>query len=522
MTGSGRFLASARIISVLTLLSRVFGVVREGVLSFYFSTSELLSAFSVGFMAANLARRLFGEGALTSAMVPTLTQSLHERGEESSRRFVGGLLAVLTLTLGGLVLVVEIVLAVWRAYHDDLALKLAAMMLPYTVMICLVAVASGVLNVRRHFAVPAATPILLSVGVILSAVGGAAWAGLGGESLMNVVCIGVLVSGVAQMLLCAMALWRVGFFPRFNGPWRDPQIRYVARLLGPMILGLSAVQINSLVDYVIAYLFVVHDGERVGPAVLRYAQYLYQLPLGVFGIAVATAIFPLLSRHVSAGNFTAFADDLRRGIRQNLFVAFPAAVGLIFVAEPLVAALYQRGAFGSEDTRRVAATLGMYCLGMPAYFTLHMLARAYYSLHEAKTPARTSSYMVGLNLMLNLILVFVLEERGLALSTSLCAWIQVIWLGAKLAQRIPELRWRPMARGTAKIAAATSIMALVLWAAASPALGGHWIGPDVFVRLGVLVVLGTAAYLLAAFVLHMEEWRILWETRRSISMEQVD
>ncbi len=507
MPSTGRFLSAAWLIGTLTLGSRVLGLARECVFSYYFSTSELLSAFRIAFMAPNLARRLFGEGALASAMIPVLTDTLQARGEEQSRRFVGTLLTALAVVLGLILLAVEGGIAVWRAVRDDLALELAGVLMPYMLLVCIVAVAGAVLNVRRHFAVPAAAPMILNLGIIVTILGGSRWAGLTGVPLMYAVCAGVLAAGVGQLILSGVALKAVSFFPIFGAAWHDPQVRAVARLMGPMILGLSAVQINSLVDYLIAYLFIQEGGERVGPAVLGYAQYLYQLPLGVFGIAIATAVFPVLSRRAAEDDRRGLADTFVQATRLSLFIALPASVGLMFVAGPLVAALFQRGEFDAADTRRVAATLLFYSIGLAAYFVQHIVVRTWYALRDSRTPARIALSMVGVNFAMNLALVFVLQERGLALATAVCALIQVMWLSVRLGDAVPEIAWRRIGTGVVRMLTATALMAAGLATLVSPALAGRWLPASSLVRLLTLVTTGVVIYAIGAHVLRIEEWQ---------------
>lgn len=516
MPSSGRFMSAARLIAALTLGSRMLGLARECVFSYYFSTGELLSAFRIAFMAPNLARRLFGEGALSSAMIPVLTESLETRGEAASRRFVGRLLTILVVVLGVILFAVEVLIAVWRAFRDDPALEFAAVLMPYMALICLVAVASAVLNVRRHFATPAAVPMILNVGIILAAVGGAVGFGLTGTRLMYAICGAVLVAGVVQLAVTGVVLRLIAFFPTFGGGWREPQIRAVGRLMAPMILGLSAVQINSLVDYLIAYWFVSENGVRVGPAVLGYAQYLYQLPLGVFGIALATAIFPVLSQKAAEGDRSGLARVFTRGIRLSLFVALPASVGLMFVARPLVATLYERGEFDFADTQRVAGTLFFYSVGLAAYFTQHIVVRTFYALHNSKTPARITLWMVGINFLMNLSLVFVLEERGLALATAVCATVQVIWLSIKLNGELPQIVWGKILAGIGRMLVATAAMAAALTVLAWPPLSDRLFGGSQPARLIALVAVGVLSYAAAAAVLRIDELRNILRRSRDV------
>jgi putative peptidoglycan lipid II flippase len=282
-----------------------------------------------------------------------------------------------------------------------------------------------------------------------------------------------------------------------------------------MILGLSAVQINSLVDYLIAYWFVSENGVRVGPAVLGYAQYLYQLPLGVFGISLATAIFPVLSRKAAEGDRPGLASVFTRGIRLSLFIALPASVGLMFVAGPLVATLYERGEFDFADTQRVAGTLFYYSVGLAAYFTQHIVVRTFYALQNSKTPARITLWMVSINFLMNLSLVFVLEERGLALATAVCAVIQVVWLSLKLTRALPQIAWRTIAAGVYRMLIATGIMAAVLTFLTYSPLVGRLVGSTPVAELLTLVVAGIVSYAVAARFLRVEELGIVLRRDRA-------
>lgn len=509
MPNTGRFISSTRLIAILTLASRVLGLLREAVLGYFFATSELLSAFRIAFMTPNLLRRLFGEGALSSAMIPVLTETLQKEGEQASRRLVGGIVTRVTVLLVGLVIVGEIGILAWRAYSDDQALKLAAIMIPFMALTCTVAIGGGALNVLGHFATPAAVPIILNLSMIVCLVGASVLADVTGFELMVVACVSVLIGGALQVLATGAVLRKFNFLPRLGWFRGDPHIRSVGRLMLPMILGLSAVQINALVDYVIAYAFVRVDGERVGPAVLGFAQYLYQLPLGVFGIAVATAVFPALSRKAVEGDRAGLADILQRGIRLSLFIALPAAVGLIFVAEPLVSTLFERGAFESKNSGRVAGVLVMYSLGIPAYFAHHLFVRAFYSVHESKKPARIALSMVGVNLVMNLSLVGILQERGLALATAICAMIQVVWLASGLRRNIPELRWSPIVGGIAKTGLATAFMGGALYALMCLLGKQSWYHDVAGVQLALLLFVGVVSFTACARLLGIDELRLL-------------
>lgn len=503
MPEGGRTVSHARVLALLTLLSRILGFVREWLFAYYFGAGELLSAFRIAFVVPNIARRLFGEGALSAALVPTLTRSLRDKGEDVSRDFVGTVLVRLAAVLVGIVVIGELIVAVWRGVRDDPALELTAILLPYLVLICLVAAMTGVLHVRERFGVPAFSPVILNLAMIAALAIGGRSVGLDGARLMYVLCGAVLIAGVLQLALVAVALRRASFWPRLTWGGEDQRVGEVIRLMAPMLIGLSAVQFSTLADNLIAYLFITVDGERVGPAVLGYAQFFYQFPLGVFGIAIATAIFPLLSREAAAENSDGLSAALTRGLRLTLFLALPATVGLCLVATPLVRGLLEYGAFGAARTDRVAGALVLYSLGLPAYFVQHLLVRTFYALGDSRTPARIGASIVVVNLALNLMLVGALQERGIALATACCAWLQLAWQVHALRRRVPSLRLASVASSLARIAVATVIMGVVLW------LVGSWM-PDVFaghriIHLATLVVLGVVVFAIAASVLRVQE-----------------
>ncbi len=508
-----QFIRSAWVVASLTGLSRVFGLLREIVLAYYFSTSGVLSAFRIAFMLPNLARRLFGEGALSAAMIPVLSETLRQEGEQASRRFVGRLMLAVTAFLVAAVLVLELVTLVWNGIRPDPALGLATILLPYMVMICLVALVGGVLNVRGRFAVPAAMPILLNLAIIGGAMIGARWGGDSETIHIRVICYAVLVAGLCQLALSALALRRALFAPLFSWSLRDAGLRKVAGLMGPMALGLSVVQINSLADYLIAYLFISDKGEPVGPAVLGYAQFLYQLPLGVFGIALATAIFPALAGRAAEDDEVGLARVFVQGLRLSLFVAAPASVGLMFIAHPLVATLFLRGHFDAAAGGRVAGALMYYSIGLVGYFSQHIIVRTFYARHDSRTPTRVALWMVSVNLAMNLVLVRVMEERGLALSTAFCSIVQVLWLIALMTRRVRSVDWLSLLRGLIPILIATTVMCACLAACCAPVIADIILPRTVFGWTALLVVVGVGSYGTAAVLLGIPELRALLSAR---------
>jgi len=441
------FIGSARLISVLTLLSRILGLIRDAVCLRYFGTA-VWHYFSVPFQIPNLFRRLFGEGALSAALIPVYSEQQQKDPQNAGilARVVVTLLFVLlsVITLLGLVLIYLLWLVSSHKYETWLVLSLAALMLPYMILICSVATIGGLLNVHRHFTAPAAAPIVLNVCIITTVIwlrdlfGQTPW-----EQIFGVAAA-VLVAGVLQLLMQFPACRRAGISlkPRLHrSDFSNPALRKIVRLMIPMLLGLSVIQINTLLDSLMAYFlsgteaaasFTVlgHTIEypvREGSVAYLYcAARLYHFPLGVFGMALATAVFPWLSRHAAEKDFAAFGDTLAQALRMIAFIALPATVGLILIRRPLIEVIFAGGssAFTAEDTARVAWTMLFYVLGLGAYCLQQVVVRGFYSFQDSVTPVKIAVRMVGLNFILNLILIWPLKTGGLALSTALCAAVQ--------------------------------------------------------------------------------------------------
>ena len=515
---------SARTVALFTAASRCLGLVRDVVCAFFFGAGGLWSAFSIAFMVPNLARRLFGEGALSAAFIPVLTDTLVRDGRQRGRRLSGSVLTLLaTVLVGVTVLGCAALLIAFRALDTGanleagdagasleagasipvrtLVLQLSALLLPYMPLICLVAVLGGMLHVHRRFAAPAAAPLVLNGFIIATVLAGSAWGHWEGLSLLYAVAAAVLVAGVVQIVLQLWVLSSIRATPILNRDCGDGDVRRIMLLMSPMVLGMAAVQINTLADSLIALVFVDHPGA---PAVLYYAQRLYQVPLGVFAISLATVIFPLLSRMAADHDRQGLARVFERGLRMSLFVAVPACVGLCLTGRSLTQGIFEiwGGRFGPDDTERVSHALWFYSLGIPAYAAQHVLVRTFYAQKISRLPARIAVVMVLLNLTLNLILVQVMDEAGVALATSISAAVQAVWLAVALRRSVPEIRWAPLAGRVLRTVAGSTIMGTVVWLvlqsdalSGGGGLGGHY-AP--LVRVFVSTSAGVAVYAMTA------------------------
>ena len=539
---AGRFVGHAAVVSGLTLVSRFSGLIRDAVLARFLGLSAVTDAFFIGFLVPNLFRRLFGEGALASAFIPQYAR-LRETDPALARRFVAATLACLAALLSSLTLLAEAALwaaSAWGQWSERtaLAIELTMLMLPYMPMVCLVALLGGVLQVHRRFAPAAAAPVVLNAVMI----GACTWAGLrvgaaddgvgkSGATIAGAIGVGVLIAGVFQLVWLAVAA-RAAASPAWRFRGTGEPLKKMLRVMGPMVLGLAVYQVNALLDSLLAFgLSAPPGGETTfhalgrtvaypmqsgDVAALQWAQRLYQFPLGVFGIAIATAIFPALaaaagreersdpaSREREEAN--SFRGILRRGLALTLLVGLPAAVGLVLVREPLVAVVFERGAFGAGDVGRVATILVGYAVGIWAFTSTHVLTRGFYARQDSATPVKIAVSMVVLNLALNVTLIWPLGAAGLAWSTAISGIVHAGVLCVVLHRRVGGLVDGAVLGSWGRSAAATLLMTAVAWPVA------NWAGPR-FTALGVLAIVVPAAivtFLTAAAWLSRDELRAL-------------
>ncbi len=532
--GSGlppRLIAGLWVVASSTLLSRVLGLVRDIVTARLFSVSPVMDAFALAFRVPNLARRLFGEGALSAAFLPAFARELERTPDRTGNtpwQLATSVFVVLTAVLLTLVGLGELLLAgmaiVW---HGDarlrLLLGLTAVMLPYAVLICLAAQLSAVLNALGNYSRPALVPIVLNLCWI-----GTIWViaplfERDREKQAYALAVSVLFSGCLQLGLQWPTLRRLGF--RFETGWRDVRagLNDILRAMLPVTIGLSITQINGLLDVCTAWFFAAAPaGGGVMPlpghpafplasgavSVIYYGERLYQFPLGVFGVALGTVLFPLLSRHAARGELIRLRDDLTLGLRLVLVIGLPASVGLMLVADPLTRLFFEHGSFGSSDAVRTARMTEAYAAGVWAYCAIPVLYRGFYALGQRTAPLRIGLAAVAVDLVLNLTLIWPLAERGLAWSTAASAIVQVVGLTWAIQAFVGRLDWSHLVRTSARVIAATGVMA----AATLFALSWRRIGTgnvDKLFNLIVPVAAGGVAYLIAARLFHLEEIRLL-------------
>jgi putative peptidoglycan lipid II flippase len=515
----------ARTTTVLTFISRITGFARDALLARVFGAGAVMDAFNFAFQVPNLFRRLFGEGALTASFLPVYTK-LDRDHPETARQFAGLMLALLAVLLSGVTIVGEIALYFIHDMSESpmLGIHLLMVMLPYMPLVCLVALVGAMLQTHGKFGASAASPIILNLTIVAAAVYGSYYAVNVGVTEyvepvphIQIVAWSVIVAGLLQLAWSLWSLRHHRIRPHLDMKSNWPHMKEVLYKALPMLLGLGVFQVNTFVDGLVA-----SYQTMVGPTifgvefplppgsmtVLSYGQRLYEFPLGVFGVAIATAIFPALSRE--SNDPDRFMATLRRGMRLSFFIGFPASVGLVLVREPLAAAIFQGGQFSHEDVQKVGFVLAMYAPAIWAYSMQHLSTRAFYALGDTVTPVKVSVWMVALNFALNMILIWTpLGVGGLALSTAIAAIVQIIIMTRIMHKRMGIIMDRETRASFGRTVAASAAMAGVA-GLASLAFSGHdtWLW-SVAATL-VLAGLGIVTYMAAARLLKMPElgWAI--------------
>lgn len=419
-----------------TIISRISGFARDIVMAGLVGTAFVADCFVVAFKLPNFFRRLFAEGAFNAAFVPLFTEKISEEGDAKALRFAeesGTVLLTVLLIFVALVqaLMPFLILVLAYGFKDDpakfdLAVTLTRITFPYLIFISLVSLLGGVLNALGRFAAAASTPILLNISLIGCGLLLTSYLPTAGHAL----AIGVTLGGLLQFLWLLAALKREGIRMRIRRPRLTPEVKRLLILMAPIALGAGAVQINLLIDVLIASF--LPDGSL---AYLFYADRLNQLPVGIIGVAAGTALLPTLSRLLSAGEDQLAMNSLNRAVETTLLLTVPAAVALFLIPDQIITVLFERGAFTADSTVQTAQALSAYALGLPAYILLKVLSPAFFARQDTRTPVRIGIIALVVNTVLNVILMFPLQHVGLALATAIAAWLNVSLLTIALFRR---------------------------------------------------------------------------------------
>jgi putative peptidoglycan lipid II flippase len=496
-------------LSAATMMSRVLGLVRDQIFAILIGANRFSDAFVVAFRIPNLLRDLFAEGALSSAFVPSFADAHANRGPDAAWRLANAvtglvLLIVGVLVVAGVVFAEPLVAAIAPGLAEPaLAASLTRIMMPFLLLVSLAAVAMGMLNAQQRFTAPAVAPALFNVGSI--AVGAGLWmAGLPPERAVVGWSVGTLLGGALQLGTQVPALRGMGwrFRPRVTrADLADPGVRRIFRLMGPAVIGLSATQVNILVNT----WFASHE---VGANTwLQMAFRLMQLPLGVFGVAIATVAGAGVAQKAAARDMDAVRATLGSAMRLVAFLNVPSAVGLIVLARPIISLIYEHGRFGGADTDATAQALLWYALGLYAYSGVKVLAPAFYALDKPRVAVIGSMLGMSSNVLLNALLWPVLGYRGVALGTSLAATANFAVLAVAWRRRHGSLG-AGVFRQLGRVVAASLALAAVAWATErglAALLPVHKSLPRQLALAFGPIVTGGVAYLAAARALGIPE-----------------
>ena len=490
--------ASVATVGSFTMISRVLGFIRDMMMAALLGAGPLADAFLVAFKLPNFLRRLFAEGAFNAGFVPLFARTLEGEGKTSARDFAAEAQAVLIAVLVPLV-VVGIVVMPWiirlmapgfevGGERYQTAVDLSRITFCYILFISLVALYGGVLNSLGRFAVPAAAPIILNLCLIVAMVASHLWFAAPARAL----AIGLAVAGIGQFLWVLAAARREGMAPALRRPRLSPEVKRLFALILPGVFGAGVAQINLFADVIFASF--LSDGSV---SYLYYADRVGQLPLGVIGVAVGTALLPLMSRQLRAGESDAAVKSQNRGIELALLLTVPAAIGIAVLSLPIVTVLFERGAFGAFESQATSAALSVYALGLPAYVLIKVLAPGFFAREDTSTPVKIAVVCLVANVLLVLLFIGPLAHVGIALATVLSSWLNALLLGTLLYRRgLFHLDERLISR-LPRIVMAGLAMAIVVWLAIDY---GSTLLPDAF-ALGVAIMVGGLAYFAAAQLL---------------------
>lgn len=470
-------LKSASTVSLLTLASRITGLARDLLMASMFGASALTDAFNVAFRIPNLFRRLFAEGAFSQAFVPVLAATKTQHGQEATRSLIDHVATVLAwvLVLTCILGVAGAPILVWMLASGlrqsgegfDAAIQMTRWMFPYIGCMSMVALSAGVLNTWKHFAIPAATPVLLNLCMIVAAWLGAPLLAAKGIEPIYAMAGGVMVGGVLQLAVQVPALYRLGLLPHIGltwtalrTAWQDADVRRILRLMAPALLGVGVAQISLMINTQIASYLA--PGSVTW---LFYADRLMEFPTALLGVALGVVLTPQLAAAKAAGDAQRYSAMLDWGLRMVLLLAVPCAIGLLAFARPLVATLFHYGALQDSDVQQIALALTGYGVGLLGLVAIKVLAPGYYASQDIRTPVKIAVVVLIITQLLNIGLVPWLAHTGLALSIGLGALVNALWLLLGLLRRgsyRPELGW---GRYALQVGTASMLLAaFLLWA----------------------------------------------------------
>lgn len=510
--GHPRLARSAGLFGLATIASRILGLVRDQVLAFYFGAGDANDAFRVANRIPNLVRDLFAEGAMSAAFVPTFTKQLthdRERAWQLASSVINALLLVTgVLVIAGMIFAEPLVRLFAADFAEvpgklELTIYLTRIIFPFLSMVAVAAALMGMLNSLGHFFVPAVSPAMFNIAIIVMALGLIPIAPSLGLQPITIVAIATLVGGLGQLAIQWPPLKREGFRYRPVVDFRDEGLHRVLLLMGPGTIGMAATQMNVFVNTVLA------TSEGTGAVSwLDFAFRLMYLPIGLFGVSIATAATPAISRMVAASDFARIRSTLANALGLMLFLNVPATVGLIILARPIVAVIFEHGEFTTADTLATAAAVQLYAIGLVGYSVVRIISPTFYALQRSRVPVMVSAASVVVNVVLNLALVRVMGYRGLALGTSITAIVNASVQLLLLRREISGLEGARIGASLMRVLIASAAMAVVsvtVQAALEQLISGDAFAAQAL-RLALTIVVSIAALVAAAQLLRIREY----------------
>ncbi len=466
---------SASIVSLFTLASRVTGLVRDLLMASTFGVSAMTDAFGVAFRIPNMLRRMFAEGAFSQAFVPVLARSKEKDGEEATHALINAVATLLTMVLlvtcvigiAGAPVLVYLLASGLKPEGFEAAVVMTRWMFPYIACMSLVALGAGVLNTWKNFAIPAATPVLLNVAMILAAWLGAPWFQQLGIEPIYAMAGGVMLGGVLQLVAILLALWRMGLAPRIRlniaaarTAWAQPATRKIVHLMGPALLGVSVSQISLLINTQIAS----HLG--VGSVSwLNNASLLMEFPTAMLGVALGVVLMPQLAAAKAGNDSEKFSSMIDWGLRLVVLLAVPSAIALVTFAQPLVAVIFHNGLYKDVDVVQTTGALMGYGAGLLGLVAIKVLTPGYFASQNVKTPALIGIAVLVITQGLNFVFVPLLAHAGLALAIGVGAMVNALWLLIGLLRNRTYIPLPGWGRFALQVLAASALLAVFLmWA----------------------------------------------------------
>ena len=513
---SKKIIKSAGIVSGFTMLSRSLGLVRDVLMADFFGTSLAASAFFVAFTVPNLFRRLFGEGALSAALVPVLVETREKEGDETAWAFVNRVLSLTFIVLTAIT--VAIMLAAALIHPDSpktaAVLDLLQIMMPYMIFICLAAVSMGILNAFHHFAVSAFAPSILNILWIGTMILMVPNLGNTPEEKIRYVAWAILFAGFLQWAVQWPVLrhfgWGLHPVSKGSSAVVNQKVKQMLLLMGPAAIGMAVLQLNVMVDRLLA-LWVSSEA----PAALSYSERLIYFPLGIIATALGTVLLPVFSSHASRHDREKMRDGVTDGLRHLLFIMIPAAVGLLVLAGPIVQMIYEHGEFNANSSWMTSIALQCYAPGLVVFSFAKVFVPAFYGLQDTKTPVKIGMIAVALNLVLNITFILTLPQgvkhAGIAFATVLSSSFNMTCLALILQRRIGKPDWKRVGNTAGRALVAASLMGIVVVGVyglfpPSTGSGQATLGKvEQIIAVGVSIGVGGIVYFAAGWLLRLRE-----------------